>query len=155
MFDNREIKGCIVRSITETDIEICWKNGFSVLATYNEKNGVSIEDFISDRVDAFIELMDFIDNQEKTFDEIQNKSIEFWKNLRRVDCWAEHVIQAVNSTFAHPKIQSIHKILWSSYEAYMDLFLEKYPQVNHFKDFLLNILKNNTDHKCRNNVTMP
>ena len=40
MFDNREIKGCIVRSITETDIEICWKNGFSVLATYNEKNGV-------------------------------------------------------------------------------------------------------------------
>ena len=155
MFERREIKGCFVSSITETDIEIRAKNGFSVLAVYKEKDGISIEDFINDRVDAFNELMDFIDNQEKTFVEIQNKAIEFWKNLRRVDCWAEHIIQAVNSTFGHPKIQSIHNILWSSYEAYMDLFLEKYPQVNHFKEFLLKVLKNNVDHKCRNNVLMP
>ena len=155
MFDHREIKSCFVSNITETDIEIRAKNGFFVLAIYNEKDGISIEDFINDRVDAFNELMDFINNQKKTFDEIQDKAIDFWKNLRRIDCWAEHVIQSVNSTFGDPKIQSIHKILWSSYETYMDLFLEKYPQVNHFKDFLLEVLKNNVKHKCRNNVLMP
>jgi len=155
MFDNQEIKGCFVRNISETDIEIRRKNGFSVMVSYNEKDGISIEDFVNDRVDAFNELMDFLDNQEKTFTEIQDKAIEFWKNLRRIDCWAEHVIQSVNSTFGDPKIRSIHKILWSSYEAYMDLFLEKYPQVNHFKDFLLNVLKNNVKHKCENHVQMP
>ena len=155
MFDNQEIKGCFVRNISETDIEIRRKNGFSVMVAYNEKDGISIEDFINDRVDAFNELIDFLDNQEKTFTEIQDKAIEFWKNLRRIDCWADHVIQAVNSTFSHPKIQTIHKILWSSYEAYMDLLLEKYPQINHFKNFLRDVLKNNVKHKCENNVLMP
>lgn len=155
MSDERTVKGCRVSFITDDLIEIRWKNGFSVTASYNKKDGISIEDFINDRVDAFNELMDFLDNQEKTFTEIQDKAIEFWKNLRRIDCWAEHVIQSVNSTFTDPKIQSIHKILWSSYEAYMDLFLEKYPQINHFKDFLLNVLKNNVKHKCENHVQMP
>lgn len=155
MSDERTVKGCRVSFITDDLIEIRWKNGFSVTASYNKKDGISIEDFINDRVEAFNELMDFLDNQEKTYTEIQDKAIEFWKNLRRIDCWAEHVIQAVNSTFGHPKIQSIHKILWSSYEAYMDLFLEKYPQVNHFKDFLLTVLKNNVKHKCENHVQMP
>ena len=155
MFDSQEIKGCIVSRFTDTDIEIRDKDGFSVMVSYNEKDGISIEDFINDRVDEFNELMDFLSNQNKTFVEIQDKAIEFWKNLRRIDCWAEHVIQAVNSTFGHSKTQSIHKILWSSYEAYMDLFLEKYPQVNHFKDILLKVLKNNVEHKCKNHVMMP
>ena len=155
MSDERTVKGCRVSFITDDLIEIRWKNGFSVTASYNKKDGISIEDFINDRVDAFNELMDFLDNQEKTFTEIQDKAIAFWKNLRRIDCWAEHVIQSVNSTFTDPKIQSIHKILWSSYEAYMDLFLEKYPQINHFEDFLLNVLKNNVKHKCENHVQMP
>lgn len=155
MFDSQEIKGCTVNSFTETDIEIRGKNGFSVMVSYNEKDGISIEDFVNDRVDAFNELENFLDNQVKTFDEIQAKAIEFWKNLRRIDCWAEHVIQAVNSTFSDSKIQSVHKILWNSYDAYMDILLEKYQQVNHFKDFLLKILKSNVEYKCKNHVLMP
>ena len=155
MFDKKEIKGCSVSNFGNDSFEIRGKNGYSVVADYDKEDGIPIDDFINDRVDAYNELMDFLDNQNETFTEIQDKAIEFWKNLRRIDCWAERVIQAVDSTFINPKIQSIHKILWNSYEAYMNLLLEKYPQVNHFKTFLMSVLKNEVDRKCKNHVQMP
>lgn len=155
MFDKKEIKGCTVSCFGENSFEIRGKSGYSDVVDYNEKDGISIEDFINDRVDAFNELMDFLDNQNETYAEIQDKAIEFWKNLRRVDSWAEHVIQAVDVVFTNDKIQSIHKILWNSYESYMNLLLEKYPQVNHFKTYLMKVLKNEVNHKCKNHVQMP
>jgi len=155
MFDKKEIKGCTVSCFGENSFEIRGKSGYSDVVDYNEKDGISIEDFINDRVDAFNELMDFLDNQNETYAEIQDKAIEFWKNLRRVDSWAEHVIQAVDVVFTNDKIQSIHKILWNSYESYMNLLLEKYPQVNHFKTYLMKVLKNEVNHKCKNHVQAP
>lgn len=155
MFDKKEIKGCTVSCFGDNTFEIRRKNGYSVVVDYDKENEISIDGFINDRVDAYNELMDFLDNQNETYAEIQDKAIEFWKNLRRVDCWAKGVVLAVDNTFVNSKIQSIHRILWDSYEAYMNLFLEKYPQVNHFKTFLMDVLKNEVERKCKNHVQMP
>jgi len=130
--------------------EICGRYNYSVYEEYTDKS-IPLNDFINDRVDAFIEMMDYMDSEESTCKEIRAKALDFWKNLRSVDVWTEMILFAVGPE-ANSRKKSIHDRLWKAYTTYMNLLLDNYPKVNHFRKNLLFLISETVKCKTRNNI---